>query len=198
MWLCNQKGKPNIVCFLEEGWIIIHPDFTRILTHRLVGDGSERIERVSHSASSTSLHINKGQIYILTRGNTCGNKACAIRTDWPFFLTTVSWLLFERWGASQVEIWLRRGAVKESIKRKKDHLLTWLPKIFYMARTTSYFKHKLTQNAFVGTREAPRVRSNWLCEVWQIYFGCGSCSVYYISRSHYWFGKERGFPVMCS
>lgn len=68
--LCNQKGKPNIVCFLEEGWIIIHPDFTRILTHRLVGDGSVRIERVSHSASSTSPHINKGQIYILTRGNT--------------------------------------------------------------------------------------------------------------------------------
>lgn len=60
VWLCNQKGKPNIVCFLEEGWIIIHPDFTRILRHRLVGDGGERIERVSHSASSSSPHINKG------------------------------------------------------------------------------------------------------------------------------------------
>lgn len=54
-----------------------------------------------------------------------------------------------------------------------------------MARTPSHFKHELTQNAFAGTREAPRVRSNWLCEVWQIYFGGGSCSVYYISRSHY-------------
>lgn len=141
----SPEGLKPSVCFCRRrvGSLFnqISPVF---LTHRSVGDDSERMGRVSHCASSTSQRVHEGQIRILSLAEMlAGNEERTTRPDHSLFYK------------HRQEIWLCRGALNESAV-EGDRSLTWLPiKSFTCRRHSLSFEAPVQAGCFDASATRP-------------------------------------------